>query len=260
MTDKEKALLWEKYIKTRDLKLREQLIVEYSPLVKIVAGRLSMYLGNNVEYDDLVGFGVLGLIDSVDKFNTSLNVKFETYASIRIRGSIIDQIRKLDWIPRSIRSKQKTYNDAENSLYIKFGRKPTDNEMITELKVTEDEYYLTQSKLLGTNLVYIDDNSTNSGDKDKYSISETLEQTTFINPERSILKEELSEKLKYALGKLTDKERKVVELYYYEELTLKEIANIMEVTESRVSQLHTKAICKLKSHLGEYMDLFYKSV
>ena len=233
MTDKEKALLWEKYIKTRDLKLREQLIVEYSPLVKIVAGRLSMYLGNNVEYDDLVGFGVLGLIDSVDKFNTSLNVKFETYASIRIRGSIIDQIRKLDWIPRSIRSKQKTY---------------------------KDEYYLTQSKLLGTNLVYIDDNSTNSEDKDKYSISETLEQTTFITPECSILKEELSEKLKYVLGKLTDKERKVVELYYYEELTLKEIANIMEVTESRESQLHTKAICKLKSHLGEYMDLFYKSV
>ncbi len=260
MTDKEKSLLWDKYIKTKDSKLREQLIVEYSPLVKLVAGRLSMYLGNNIEYDDLVGFGVIGLIDSIDKFNTSLNVKFETYASIRIRGSIIDQIRKLDWIPRSLRSKQKTYNNVENSLYIKLGRKPTDDEMIAELKVTEDEYYLTQSKLIGTSIVYLDDDSSNNADKDGSSISDTLVQTTFVNPEKSILKEELSEKLNCALDKLTDKEKKVIELYYYEELTLREIANIMEVTESRISQIHTKAIYKLKSHLGEYMDLFYKSV
>lgn len=260
MTDKEKALLWDNYIKTRDSKIREQLIIEYSSLVKVVAGRLSMYLGNNVEYDDLVGFGIFGLIDSVDKFNTSMNVKFETYASIRIRGSIIDQIRKLDWVPRTLRDKQKKYNSVENSLALKLGRKPTDSEMIEELGVSEDEYYLTQSKLIGTNIIYIDDDSSNTDDKDGFSISETLEQSTFISPESNIVKQELSEKLGQALTKLTDKERKVIELYYYNELTLKEIANILEVTESRISQIHAKALNKLKIHLGDYIDLFFKSV
>lgn len=260
MTDKEKALLWDNYIKTRDSKIREQLIIEYSSLVKVVAGRLSMYLGNNVEYDDLVGFGIFGLIDSVDKFNTSMNVKFETYASIRIRGSIIDQIRKLDWVPRTLRDKQKKYNNVENSLALKLGRKPTDSEMIEELGVSEDEYYLTQSKLIGTNIIYIDDDSSNTDDKDGFSISETLEQSTFISPENNIVKQELSEKLGQALTKLTDKERKVIELYYYNELTLKEVANILEVTESRISQIHAKALNKLKIHLGDYIDLFFKSV
>ena len=260
MTDKEKTLLWNNYIKTKDLKLREQLIIEYSSLVKVVAGRLSMYLGNNVEYDDLVSFGIFGLIDSIDKFNTSMNVKFETYASIRIRGSIIDQIRRLDWIPRTLRDKQKNYNNVENTLTLRLGRKPTDSEMIEELGVSEDEYYLTQSKLIGTNIVYIDDDSSTNADKDGFSISETLEQSTFTSPESNILKQELSEKLGEALTKLTEKERKVIELYYYNELTLKEIANILEVTESRTSQLHTKALSKLKSHLGDYIDLFYKSV
>lgn len=260
MTDKEKTLLWDNYIKTKDSKVREQLIIEYSSLVKVVAGRLSMYLGNNVEYDDLVSFGIFGLIDSIDKFDTSMNVKFETYASIRIRGSIIDQIRRLDWIPRTLREKQKSYNNVENTLTLRLGRKPTDSEMIEELGVSEDEYYLTQSKLIGTNIVYIDDDSSNNDDKDGLSISETLEQSTFTSPESNVLKQELSEKLGQALTKLTDKERKVIELYYYNELTLKEIANILEVTESRVSQLHTKALNKLKSHLGDYIDLFYKSV
>lgn len=260
MTDKEKTLLWDNYIKTKDSKVREQLIIEYSSLVKVVAGRLSMYLGNNVEYDDLVSFGIFGLIDSIDKFDTSMNVKFETYASIRIRGSIIDQIRRLDWIPRTLREKQKSYNNVENTLTLRLGRKPTDSEMIEELGVSEDEYYLTQSKFIGTNIVYIDDDSSNNADKDGFSISETLEQSTFTSPESNVLKQELSEKLGQALTKLTDKERKVIELYYYNELTLKEIANILEVTESRVSQLHTKALNKLKSHLGDYIDLFYKSV
>lgn len=260
MTDKEKVLLWDNYIKTKSQKLREQLIVEYSSLVKVVAGRLSMYFGSNVEYEDLVGYGVIGLIDSIDKFDTAMNVKFETYASIRIRGSIIDQIRRLDWIPRSVREKQKYYNNVENELTCKLGRKPTDNEMIEELGVSEDEYYVTQTKLLGTNLVYIDDNSPDDVDKDGFSVSETLEQSTFESPEGSLLKTELKEKLEQALEILTEREKQVILLYYYEEMTLKEVSVTIEVTESRASQLHTKALKKLKTHLGEYIDLFYKSV
>lgn len=260
MTDKEKTLLWDNYMKTQSAKVREQLIVEYVQLVKVVAGRLSMYFGSNVEYDDLVGYGVIGLIDSIDKFNTSMNVKFETYASIRIRGSIIDQIRKMDWVPRSVRDKQKHYNAVETELTYKLGRKPTDEEMIEELGVSEDEYYVTQTKLLSANLVYLDDNSSNDADKDSNSISDTLEQNTFESPEGSLLKNELKEKIQVALLELTERERQVVMLYYYEELTLKEISTTLEVTESRASQLHTKALKKLKKHLGEYMDLFYRAV
>lgn len=260
MTDNEKLLLWDNYIKTKNQKLREQLIIEYSSLVKVVAGRLSMYFGNNVEYDDLVGYGVIGLIDSIDKFDTAMGVKFETYASIRIRGSIIDQIRRLDWIPRSVRDKQKKYNEVEDKLTAKFGRKPTDNEMIEELGVPEDEYFLTQTKLLGTNIISIDDNSSLDEDKNAFSVSERLEQSTFENPESSIIRKELSDKLKLALENLTDREKQVIELYYYDELTLKEVAEVLHVTESRTSQLHTKALTKLKKHLGEYMELLYKTV
>lgn len=260
MTDKEKTLLWDNYMKTRSDKIREQLIVEYVQLVKVVAGRLSMYFGSTVEYDDLVSYGIIGLIDSIDKFNTSMNVKFETYASIRIRGSIIDQIRKIDWVPRSVRDKQKHYNNVETELTYKLGRKPTDEEMIEELGVSEDEYYVTQTKLLGTNLVYLDDNSPTDADRDGASVSDTLEQSTFESPEGSLLKSELKEKVKLALLELTERERQVITLYYYEELTIKEISVTLEVTESRTSQLHAKALRKLKEHLGDYIDLFYRAV
>lgn len=260
MTGKEKNSLWDNYIKTKNQKLREQLIIEYAPLVKVVAGRLSMYFGNNVEYEDLVSYGIIGLIDSIDKFDTKLNVKFETYANIRIRGSIIDQIRKLDWVPRAIRDKQKHYNSVENELSMKLGRVPTDTEMITELGVTEDEYYVTQTKILGTQLVYIDEAAPHADDNDGLSVADTLEQSTFESPESSAIKLEISDKLKEAISNLTDRERQVIELYYYEELTLKEISVILEVSEGRASQLHTKAIKKLKTYLGEYIELFYKTV
>ena len=257
MTDKEKEELWKKYIKTKSDELREQIIIEYSSLVKIIAGRLNMYLGSMVEYDDLVGYGILGLIDSIDRFDTSINVKFETYASIRIRGSIIDQLRRVDWIPRKIREKQKIYNTAENNLTLRLGRKPTDREMIKELGVTDEDYYSTKTSLIGTDLVYIDDNST---DKDGFPVSDSLEQNTFENPESSVIKSELSEKLQRALSSLTDKQRQVIEMYYYNELSNREISKLLEISDSRVSQLHAKALAKLKTHLGSYIDLFYKSV
>ena len=258
MNDTEKRKLWEKYSKTPTRQLRDQIIIEYAQLVKTVAGRLSMYLGANVEYDDLVSYGIFGLIDAVDKFNINMNVKFETYASLRIRGSIIDEIRKMDWIPRSIRSKQKEYDNVEIKLTSKLNRKPTHSEMIEELGVSEDEYYLTQSKLLATHIDSLDGKLKDT-ESDK-EVADNIEQTTFICPEENALKNELSIKISESLNKLTEREKQTIELYYFNDLTLKEISDVMTVSESRVSQLHTKAILKLKEHLGEYMDLLYKSV
>lgn len=141
MTDKEKNNLWIEYNNTHSQEIREKIILEYAPLVKIIAGKLSMYLNYMVELDDLYSYGVFGLIDAVDKFKLSKDVKFETYASLRIRGSIIDNIRKMDWIPRTVREKQKELNGTISNLQNKLGREPSDEEIMHELGLSEDDYY-----------------------------------------------------------------------------------------------------------------------
>lgn len=238
--------LWKQYNETKNPVIRERLIIEYSPLVKYVAGRLSIYFGSHVEYDDLVSFGVFGLIDAIDKFDLSKGVKFETYASLRIRGSIIDSIREMDWVPRSLRQKskdlEKVYFEVENEL----GHAASDKEIADKLGITVDDL----SKLL---------NEVNVSTM--MSLDEFLEQNYEIGiesnnvlkdgiPENYIEVNELKETLADAINKLPDKEKMVVSLYYYEELTLKEISTIMGVSESRVSQLHTKAILRLRGKLS----------
>lgn len=244
--------LWEEYSKSKASDLREQIILEYAPLVKVVAGRLSMYLGYNVEYDDLVGYGVFGLIDAIDKFNLSKDIKFETYASLRIRGAILDQIRKMDWIPRTVRQKQKRIDAAIKEIEGKSGKNASDEEIAKALGISDEEYTEWQQQLMVTNVVslneYTDQGIEAPIDRNSRANTET--------PEDAALKSEMKEMLKNALELLTEKERKVVVLYYYEELTLKEIADILEVSESRVSQLHTKALGKMKVKLGKYMNIF----
>ena len=245
--DKEK--LWEEYQKNKTPQLREQIILEYAPLVKLVAGRLSMYLGYNVEYEDLVSYGIFGLIDAIDKFDYNKAVKFETYASLRIRGAILDQIRKMDWIPRTIRQRQKQIDAVMRQIESEKGRAATDEEIAIGLGITNEEYLEWQSKMKITNVV---------------SLNEYLEQGSevpnsstasrhFIMPEDAVEQDELKAMLIEALQLLTERERRVVELYYYEELTLKEISHVLEVTESRVSQLHTRALQKMKTKMGKYM-------
>ena len=247
--DKEK--LWDAYRQKKTQETREQLIIEYAQLVKLVAGRLSMYLGHNVEYDDLVSYGIFGLIDAIDKFDLEKNVKFETYASLRIRGAILDQIRKMDWIPRAVRQKQKKIDEAIKNIEMKTGKTALDEEIASELGVSEDEYLNWQSQLKVTNVV---------------SLNEFVEQGTepamdatknshFAQPEDVVAESELKEVLAQSLETLTEKERRVIELYYYEELTLKEISSILEVSESRISQLHTRALAKMKKKMGSYMDI-----
>ncbi len=245
--------LWDDYMKNKDPELREKIILEYAPLVKTVAGRLSMYLGYNVEYEDLVSYGIFGLIDAIDKFDTMKEVKFETYASLRIRGSILDQIRKMDWIPRTIRQKQKRIDAIIKEIEMETGKNASDEEIAEKLGISTEEYDEWQSQMKITGLVSLNEYVEQGSD-----VAQDLNQRTtsrFEGPEENIEKQELTQVLQEALELLTEKECKVITLYYYEELTLKEISNILEVSESRISQLHTKALQKMRGKMGSYMGM-----
>ena len=243
--------LWSEYQKKPTQEIREQLILAYAQLVKLVAGRLSMYLGHNVEYDDLVSYGIFGLIDAIDKFDMSKNVKFETYASLRIRGAILDQIRKMDWIPRTVRQRQRKIDEAIKQIEMRTGKTATDEEIAVELGVSGDELLNWQSQLKVTNVVSLSEFE----ETGQEPIIETVNKNRFSQPEDVVAEQELKQKLVESLELLTEKERRVIELYYYEDLTLKEISLVLEVSESRVSQLHTKALLKMRKKMGAYMDI-----
>ncbi len=245
--------LWEEYSKDKSPEIREKIILEYAPLVKVVAGRLSMYLGYNGEYEDLVSYGIFGLIDAIDKFDFLKDVKFETYASLRIRGSILDQIRKMDWIPRTIRQKQKKIDAVIKEMEVRYGRTATDEEIAEGLGITSDEYLDWQSQMKITNVVSLNE-FLEQGSEVSNEASHTR-STQFDSPEEVLERDELKKMLAEALELLTEKERKVILLYYYEDLTLKEISSILEVSESRISQLHTRALQKMKVKLGNYIGI-----
>ena len=253
MNEAVRRKLWEDYSRLKTPEIREKIILEYAPLVKVVAGRLSMYLGYSVEYDDMVSYGVFGLIDAIDKFDMAKEVKFETYASLRIRGAILDQIRKMDWIPRTIRQRQKQIDAAMKEIEQSTGREAKDEEIAAKLGISEDEFLEWQSQMKVNNIVslneYVEQGSDIPSDKN----------TTggFESPESVIEKSELKEVLAEALELLTEKEKKVVLLYYYE-LTLKEISRVLEVSESRISQLHTKALQKMKTKMGAYIGILHQ--
>lgn len=254
MNEAEKNRLWESYSKSGSQELREKLILEYAPLVKIIAGRLSMYLGYNVEYEDLVSYGIFGLIDAIDKFDYGKGIKFETYASLRIRGSILDQIRKMDWIPRSLRQKQKLFEAAVSKLELQLGRAPTDEEIAAELDISIDELCSLEGQSISLGIMSLDE-FVEQGTELKET---AVENSRFDNPEQVAEQGELRRILAETLDTLTDKEKKVILLYYYEELTLKEISRIMEVSESRVSQLHTRGLQKLRQRLGSQGDVLFE--
>ncbi|MBO5293314.1 MAG: FliA/WhiG family RNA polymerase sigma factor [Lachnospiraceae bacterium] len=243
--------LWDEYEKHKSMEIREKLILEYAPLVKVVAGRLSMYLGYNVEYEDLVSYGIFGLIDAIDKFDSTKAVKFETYASLRIRGAILDQIRKMDWIPRTIRQKQKKIDAAMKEVEARQGRNATDEEIAQQIGISEEELLDWQGQMKITNLVSLNEYLENGSEiPNEKSVS-----GHFDSPEEVLEQSELKQMLRDALELLTEKERKVIVLYYYEELTLREISNILGVSESRISQLHTRGLQKMKGKLGRYIGI-----
>ena len=249
--EEQKQKLWDEYKKNKSPDIREKLILEYANLVNLVAGRMGMYLGYTVEYDDLVGYGIFGLIDAIDKFDLTKNVKFETYASLRIRGSILDQIRKMDWVPRTLRQRQKQIDTATAKIEADAGRPATDAEIAKELNIPEEEYTGWKSEIQLSNMLSLDDYLEQSGD----SQIEPGGSQRFEQPEKAVEKEELKQMLVEAMKTLTEKECSVITLYYYEDLTLKEISRILEVSESRVSQLHSKALQKIKNKLGDSVEL-----
>ncbi|MBQ7562952.1 MAG: FliA/WhiG family RNA polymerase sigma factor [Lachnospiraceae bacterium] len=254
MDDSERQKLWSDYAKNPTKELRENIILEYAPLVKVVAGRLAMYLGYNVEYDDLVSYGIFGLIDAIDKFDAGKDVKFETYASLRIRGSILDQIRKMDWIPRTVRKKQRDIAQAVKEIEAKTGRTASDEEIAKHLGISGDEFDSWQSQMKVTNLISLDEFIDQGGGDAGLNEGPEL-SSKYDMPEEAVEREELKKVLTEALTLLTEKEQRVIQLYYYEDLTLKEISNILEVSESRISQLHTKALQKMRGKMGAYMGI-----
>ncbi|MDE6881796.1 MAG: FliA/WhiG family RNA polymerase sigma factor [Lachnospiraceae bacterium] len=253
MDEAGKKKLWEEYARAKSPEVREKIILEYAPLVKVVAGRLSMYLGYNVEYEDLVSYGIFGLIDAIDKFDFLKDVKFETYASLRIRGSILDQIRKMDWIPRTIRQKQKKIDAVIREIETRYGRSATDEEISAGLGITGEEYLDWQSQMKITNVVSLNEFLEQGSEVPNESAQSRSSQ--FDSPEEVLEREEIRKMLVESLELLTEKERKVIVFYYYEDLTLKEISNILGVSESRISQLHTRALQKMRGKMGNYIGI-----
>ncbi len=243
--------MWNQYIDTKDPAIKEKLIIEYSHIIKYVAGRLSIYFGSNVEYDDLIGYGVFGLIDAIEKFDISKGVKFETYASLRIRGSIIDSIRELDWVPRSLRQKNKelerTYAEVENEL----GHSATDQEVANKLQISIDDFYKLLNEVNLSSLISLEE-FLEQNYEGGFNLTGNCKED---RPEGYMEITEIREILVDAIGKLPDKEKTVVSFYYFEDLTLKEISAIMKVSESRISQLHTKAILRLRGKLARHRTI-----
>ncbi|RKY01514.1 MAG: RNA polymerase sigma factor WhiG [Spirochaetes bacterium] len=237
------------YKKTRDPKIREYFVNQYAPLVKYVAGKVAIGMPQNVEFEDLVGYGVFGLLDAIEKFDPDKDIKFKTYAVTRIRGAIYDELRSIDWVPRSIRQKAKEIERAIGKLENRLGRAATDEEIAKELGIDIKEFQTLMLKVSGTSLLSLSDVWYVGDDSDRVSVMETIESPSSMNPDTIVEREEIKKIIIEAIKELPDKEKKVLILYYYEDLTLKEIGEVLQVTESRISQLHTKAIRRLRSKL-----------
>ncbi|GAA4656250.1 RNA polymerase sigma factor WhiG [Streptomyces chumphonensis] len=244
--------LWRSYKSTGDERLREQLILHYSPLVKYVAGRVSVGLPANVEQADFVSSGVFGLIDAIEKFDPERSIKFETYAITRIRGAMIDELRALDWIPRSVRQKARAVERSYAALEATLRRTPTENEVAAEMGIAVEDLHAVFSQLSLANVVALEELLHVGGESgDRLSLMDTLEDTAADNPVEIAEDRELRRLLARAVNTLPEREKTVVTLYYYEGLTLAEIGEVLGVTESRVSQIHTKSVLQLRAKLAE---------
>jgi RNA polymerase sigma factor for flagellar operon FliA len=231
-----------------DGKLRDQLIMDYAPLIRFVAQRIAARLPSNIDIDDLISAGVIGLMDAIEKYDPSRDNKFKTYAEFRIRGSILDELRSQDWVPRSVRDKAKKIEKTYAELEQKLGRAVSDEELSTALGIQLDEYYDMVSKVKAVTLLSIDELS-GPNQQDRKSLLESLENTSSKNPFTQLKSKGIRDLLVKHIDELPEKQKLVLSLYYYEDLNLKEIGRILEVTESRVSQLHTQAVEKLRSKL-----------
>jgi RNA polymerase sigma factor for flagellar operon FliA len=247
--------LWHEFKDTGDQSLRERLILHYSPLVKYVAGRVGVGLPPNIEQADLVSYGIFGLIDAIEKFDLERAIKFETYAISRIRGAIIDELRAIDWIPRSVRYKAREVEKAYAQLEATLKRTPSESEVADAMGISMGELRQIFSQVSFVNVVALDELLNVGGEKgDKLSLVDTLEDHKAEDPVAAFESEETKYLLAKAINMLPEREKIVVTLYYYEGLTLAEIGQVLGVTESRICQMHTKAVLQLRAKLSETHD------
>jgi RNA polymerase sigma factor for flagellar operon FliA len=250
MSAEDTHALWLEYRRAHDPKLRDRLILTYAPLVKYVAGRLGSGLPAHVDEGDLVSYGLLGLIGAIERYEPDRDVKFETYAIARIKGAIIDELRALDWVPRSVRSRAREIERAVAELESKLGRAPEDGEIAQKIGISTDELEESLTEISRTSIAALDELWTVSAGGDQIALIDTIEDESIPDPQQALGATELREAIGEAIARLPEREKLVVTLYYYEELTLREIGEVLGVTESRVSQLHTKAILRLKARLA----------
>jgi RNA polymerase sigma factor FliA len=247
--------LWQQFKSDRLPEAREHLILHFAPLVKYVAGRVSVGLPPNIEQADLVSYGIFGLIDAIEKYDPERGIKFETYAISRIKGAIIDELRAIDWIPRSVRYKAREVEKAYAALEARLHRTPTEAEVAQELGIALEDLHTIFSQVSFVNVVALDELLSVGGEKgDKLSLVDTLEDTKAEDPVLAFESEETKFLLAKAINMLPEREKIVVTLYYYEGLTLAEIGQVLGVTESRICQMHTKAVLQLRGKLGEGKD------
>ena len=232
--------VWQKYRLKKDIETRNQLAEHYLPLVKIVAGRIAISLPPHIDREDLISSGFFGLIDAIERFEIKRNIKFETYASVRVRGAMIDYLRSKDWIPVTMRQKIRKYEQTICQLEAELGRSATDEEIAESLGITIKEL----KNLIGQY------NSSTIVPREEYLQTDNIESIDY-NPAETAEYRELKEILAKVIDRLPEKERLVVSLYYYDELTLKEISLILKLSEARISQLHTKAIFRMRGYLAK---------
>jgi RNA polymerase sigma factor for flagellar operon FliA len=244
--------LWATFKETADRGARERLILHYAPLVTMVAGRVGAGLPTSVEQSDLVSYGMFGLIDAIEKYETDRAVKFETYASSRIRGAIIDELRAIDWIPRSVRTKARAVDRAFSELEAELHRQPSDVEVASKLEMSVDELRGVFTQLSTVNVAALDELLGGGSDRgDSLSLLDTLEDPGAVDPQGSVEAQETKLLLARAIERLGEREKIVLVLYYYENMTLAEIGRVLGVTESRISQMHTAAMARLRGFLQE---------
>jgi RNA polymerase sigma factor FliA len=242
--------LWRRYRTAGDEWARERLVVAYSPIVKYVAGRLASGLPTHVDEADLISYGLGGLISAIERFEPDREIKFETYAIPRIKGAIIDELRALDWVPRSVRARARDIERANVKLEHRFHRAPTDEEMAADLEITTEDFHDALIQISSSTIAALDELWTVSDTSgDQVSLLDTLQDPEAPDPAKVMDESELRDRVADAIARLPEREMLVIALYYYENLTLREIGEVLGVTESRISQLHTKAVLRLKSRL-----------
>ncbi len=241
--------LWRRYKNDGDEQARERLVVAYSPMVKFIAGRMASGLPRHVEEADLISYGLLGLIGAIERFDLEREIKFETFAVARVKGAIIDELRSLDWVPRSVRSRAREVEKAHAALEAKLQRGPTDEEMADKLAISVEDFQGMLLEIANSSVLALDDLWTFADPEggSQVSILDTIQDPSGVDPESEAHASELKDRLADAIEHLPERERLVIALYYYENLTLREIGEVLGVTESRVSQLHTKAVIGLRS-------------